>query len=745
MQETEYQVVCGTVQQIVFQNEENSYTVCRLISYSGEEITATGYIPSLGLGEELTLGGKWVNHPSYGEQFVIETFERRLPETAKGIIDYLSSGIIKGIGSKIAVKIVEHFGEKTFDILQNEPNRLSEIKGITKQKAKKIGQQFIEMSEMRILMDFLIENKLPASLTARLYKVYGIDAMEALEENPYILCNEYYEVDFSTADLLAINIGVSKLSEERIKAGIIYIITFNLSNGHTFIPLEKLVEACCQLLSDTDVEVLDENILSALKNLELNNVIIREKIVNRDAIYLKQIHDTEDFLADVFKNLAKREYKYDFEIDDLLESITEGSSLKYAPSQKKAIIQAVKYGVSILTGGPGTGKTTTVRGMISIFETLGLDVVLAAPTGRAAKRLSELCEMEAKTIHRLLEAGYNNSGKLAFQRDFTNPIECDVIILDEVSMIDISLMKSLISAMPSDARLVIVGDADQLPPVGPGNVLRDIILSEKIPVIQLTQIFRQSQKSHIVMNAHAINKGEMPVQSDKDGDFFMMRRTDVSSIIKTITELCKKRLPEYYGFQTAQIQVISPSKRSGAGTALLNTALQEILNPKSQQKNEKRFGDVVFREGDRVMQIRNNYDIIWEKAENNEQGMGMFNGDVGEILNIFPSQECLTVQFDEKIATYTFDMLNELELAYAITVHKAQGSEFDAVIFAVSKGMSKKLLTRNLLYTAITRAKKLLVIVGDNEIVQTMVNSNNKGKRYSALRARMIVKSNDME
>ncbi|MDR3767273.1 MAG: ATP-dependent RecD-like DNA helicase [Butyricicoccus sp.] len=735
----EYQMVCGTVSQIVFQNEENGYAVLRLIAPDGEEITATGYIPGLGLGEELTLGGRWTTHPSYGEQFTAESFERRLPVSVRGIADYLGSGLIKGIGPRLAVKIAEKFGEDTFDILQNDPAQLTEIRGITTKKAQDIGRQFTEMSEMRLLMDFLTENGLPVWLTPRLYKRLGVAAMDALTENPYLLCDEYYEIDFGLADALALNLGLPRLSEERADAGILYTMTFNLNNGHTFIPVEKLVGAACTLLSDDDVVFDETRAMESIERLTARGQVVREVIAGRDAVYLRQMYEAEDFLAGCLKQLAAQTYTYDFDLDELLDALEQDADVAYAPLQKKAIATAAKCGVSILTGGPGTGKTTAVRGMLRVFEALGLETVLAAPTGRAAKRLSELCGMEAKTIHRLLEAGYGPGGKLAFQRCLTNPLECSVVVLDEVSMVDISLMQALLAAMPTGARLVLVGDADQLPPVGPGNFLRDLITSGCVPVMQLTEIFRQAQKSDIVMNAHAINEGKMPVPSGKDGDFFLMKKADPAAVLQTVTELCRDRLPRYYGLSPSQIQVLTPSRRQGAGTAQLNRRLQEALNPATPEKNEKRFGDTIFREGDRVMQIRNNYDIIWERVDTHEQGTGMFNGDVGEILQIFPGQECLIVKFDDKLATYTFDMLDELELAYAMTVHKAQGSEFEAVIVALSAGVPRRLLTRNILYTAITRAKKLLVIVGAQETLETMVKTNTRGRRYSALKARMLM------
>lgn len=736
-EEQEYQMVCGTVSQIVFQNEENGYAVLRLVAQDGEEITATGYIPGLGLGEELTLGGHWTTHPSYGEQFTAETFERRLPVSARGIADYLGSGLIKGVGPKLAVKIAEKFGEDTFDVLQNDPGQLTAIRGITPQKARAIGKQFTEMSEMRLLMDFLLENGLPVWLTPRLYKRLGVAAMDALTENPYLLCDEYYEIDFGLADGLALSLGLPRLSEERADAGVLYTMTFNLNNGHTFIPVEKLVAAACQLLSDADT-VFDETLaMQSIERLAARGQVVREQIAGRDAVYLRQMYEAEDFLAGCLKQLAGQQYTYDFDLDELLLTLEQDADVAYAPSQKEAIAKAAKCGVSILTGGPGTGKTTAVRGMLRVFEALGLEVVLAAPTGRAAKRLSELCGMEAKTIHRLLEAGYGAGGRLTFQRCLTNPLECDVVVLDEVSMVDISLMQALLAAMPYGARLVLVGDADQLPPVGPGNFLRDLILSGRVPVTQLTEIFRQAQESDIVMNAHAINEGKMPRPSGKDGDFFIMKKADPAVVLQTVTELCRDRLPRYYGLNPSQIQVLTPSRRAGAGTAQLNRRLQEALNPETPDKQEKRFGDTMFREGDRVMQVRNNYDIVWERTDGSEQGTGMFNGDVGEIVQIFPGQECLLVKFDDKIATYTFDMLDELELAYAMTVHKAQGSEFEAVVVALSAGVPRRLLSRNILYTAITRAKRLLVIVGAQETLETMVKTNTKGRRYSALRARM--------
>ena len=737
MEEREYLLIRGTVEQIVFYNQENGYAVLRLASEDGAEVTATGTFPNIGLGEEVVLTGFWVTHPSYGEQFAAEGFERRLPSSVRGIAEYLGSGLLRGVGPRLAARIAEKFGEDTFDVLATEPERLTAIRGITEKKAREIGRQFVEQSEMRLLMDFLSEHRLPVSLTPLLYKRLHESAIDALCENPYLLCDPYYDVDFKLADGLAMELGLSMLSDERADAGVLYTLAFNLDNGHTFIPVEKLTYAVCTLLSDEDVVFDEDRALASIDRLAERGRLVREYIAGRDAVYLRGMHDAETYLAEMLGRMAERNYQYDFDVDELLAALMDSSEFPYSDKQRQAISCAARNGLVILTGGPGTGKTTTVRGILQVFEALGLNTLLAAPTGRAAKRLSELTGMEAKTIHRLLEAGFAAGGHTAFARNLTNPLECDAVILDEVSMVDITLMQALIEALPYGARLVLVGGADQLPPVGPGNFLRDVIGSHRVPTIQLTEIFRQAQQSDIVMNAHAVNAGQMPVPSRADGDFFWLKRTDPGTVIETVAQLCATRLPNHYGFSPSQIQVLSPAKRQGSGTVALNRRLQEALNPPAKTKLEKRFGDWVFREGDRVMQVRNNYDIVWERGEDGEQGMGMFNGDVGEILRIFPQQECMTIRFDDRVATYTYDMLGELELAYAVTVHKSQGSEFDAVVLALSDGLPRRLLTRSILYTAITRAKQLLVIVGSQDTVTYMVGNNQLGRRYSALKVRM--------
>lgn len=745
MEEQELLQLCGTVEAIIYRNDDNGYAVLRMETDDGGDVIAVGCLPQICQGEEVTLVGQWTTHPSYGEQFKTEYFERRLPATVKGIAEYLSSGIIKGIGRKLARRIAEEFGEETFDVLAKQPERLSTIRGITPSKAEEIQEQFLRQNSMRRLMEFLMEHNLPIELAGRLYRRYREDAIDRIEENPYRLCDEEFGVDFKLADDLALSRGLPYSGAERISAGLRYTLQFNLDNGHTFIPKEKLLAAACNLLQDEDGVPLEAELAeSGLSQMLEHSQLVSEHICRRDAVYLCPIHSAECYIADYLTGLSQTQYDYEFDLGEMLDALEEGGAIRYAPMQRTAIEYAAKYGLVVLTGGPGTGKTTTVRGMLEFFDAVGLEVVLAAPTGRAAKRLSELCGREAKTIHRLLEAGCRGAeGRTTFARGRDNPIDGDVVILDEVSMIDITLMEALLEALPPKTRLILVGDADQLPPVGPGNFLRDIIGSGCIKTVELDEIFRQAQRSAIVRNAHAINHGEMPEPGGRDGDFFVMRKSSPQDVMTTVTELCRARLPQYYGFKPSQIQVLTPARRQAGGTQQLNRMLQEALNPPAEHKAEKRHGDTIFRIGDKVMQVRNNYDIVWEKDD--EVGSGMFNGDVGEVLSISKDSETMLVRFDDRTAHYTFDMLNELELAYAMTVHKSQGSEFEAVVLALPHGVSRRLQTRNILYTAITRAKQLLVIVGAPDVVQTMVNTNTKNRRYSALRARLIRNRRELE
>jgi exodeoxyribonuclease V alpha subunit len=741
MEEKKWICISGVTEAVVYRNDANGYAVLKVATESDETIIATGCLPEIAPGELITLYGEWTVHPAYGEQFSVDSFERMLPESEEGMQAYLASGVIRGVGRKLAEKIVKRFGTETFAVLDREPHRLTEIRGITEKKAENIHQQFLRHTEIRYLIDYLTEHKLPISLSARIYSRFGSNSVEMLENNPYLLCEPEFDVDFALVDEVAEELGFSMRSEERLCAGILYVLKFNLQNGHTFIPERKLLAAAHNLLQREDVE-LGNTVEEAFQHLLAEDRLIREAICGEDAVYLKNLFGAEQYLADYLQKLSQREYHFDFDIDELIEELEKDNELSYAPLQRQAIRLAATHGVAILTGGPGTGKTTTVKGIIEVMEAMGLEVVLAAPTGRAAKRLSDLCGREAKTIHRLLEAGYAPGEKsLVFKRNASNPLDGDVIIIDEVSMVDILVMQSLFQALRPDTRIILVGDADQLPPVGPGNFLRDLAGSGRIPIITLNEIFRQASQSAIVLNAHRVNHGEMPTAAGKDGDFFIIhcrekdRQRAVDKISKTVVELSQTRLSSYYGLTSSQIQVLSPARKQGAGTMRLNQMLQEALNPPEPDKPEKRFGDTIFRKGDRVMQVRNNYDIMWYKGE--EVGTGLFNGDVGEILEVSLEGQSLTINFDDRIAEYSFDALSELELAYAMTVHKAQGSEFDAVVMAVSPGMSKRLLSRNILYTAITRAKKLMVLVGPDEIIAYMVQNNTKNKRYSALRARL--------
>lgn len=735
MDQNELTVLEGVVHTVVYQNADNGYAVVHVQQADGEEITCTGYIPQISPGEELTLYGAFVTHPAYGLQFQADFMERRLPETVKGIADYLSSGIVKGIGPKLAERIAERFGTETFDVLSFQAERLTEIRGITAKKAEKLSAQFIRVTEIRTLIDFFSDHRLPLFLVPKLYQRYGIQGIPVVKENPYLLCAPEFGVDFRQADEFAGNIGVSRFSPQRIGAGLVYVLRHNLNNGHTFIPQEKLLTAAESLLKEDDEDEFFEKLFAELERLTQEGILVCQDICGVRAVYLEEIYETEAFLAQYLSARAQKEYSFAFPLEELIDSVVE---TRYSARQKEAVQEALRYGLMVLTGGPGTGKSTTVRGMIAAFEALGLEVTLTAPTGKAAKRLAELCGKEAKTMHRLLEAGYVRGAEtMAFQRNAKTPLETDVVIVDEISMVDVVLIRALISALRPETRLILVGDADQLPPVGPGNFLRDVIASGKIPTVCLTEIFRQAQTSGIVMNAHGVNHGEMPRPSGRDGDFFILHKSKPEDVIATVTQLCACRLPEYYRLRPAQIQVLSPAKQQGAGTAALNRALQRALNPPGEERPEKQFGETIFRQGDRVMQVKNNYDLMWY-TEDGEAGAGIFNGDTGEILDVDLADGILRIQFDEKITEYPFELLTELELAYAMTVHKSQGSEFDAVVLALSDGMPRRLLTRNILYTAITRAKNLLVIVGPERAIAYMVGTNLRNKRYSALKTRLL-------
>ena len=626
MDEREYVLIRGTVEQIVFYNEENGYAVLRLASDNGAEVTATGTFPNIGLGEEVTLTGFWVTHPSYGEQFATEQFERRLPSTVRGIAEYLGSGLLRGVGPKLAARIAERFGEDTFDVLSSEPERLTAIRGITEKKAREIGRQFVEQSEMRLLMDFLSEHRLPVALTPLLYKRLHESAIDALCENPYLLCDPYYDVDFKLADGLAMELGLSMLSDERADAGVLYTLIFNLDNGHTFIPVEKLTHVVCTLLSDDDVVFDEERALASIDRLAASGKLVREHIAGRDAVYLRGMHDAETYLADMLGKMAERNYEYDFDVDELLGALLEGGEFPYSEKQKQAISCAARNGLVILTGGPGTGKTTTVRGILQVFEALGLNTLLAAPTGRAAKRMSELTGQEAKTIHRMLQVDWDENDNPVFQRNERNPLECDALVIDELSMVDAYVFESVLRALPVGCRLILVGDSDQLPSVGAGNVIGDLIAAGVFPTVQRREIFRQSMESLIVTNAHRIVNGEMPVLDVRNNDFFFMPVNDAHAVAELILSLAVTRLPKSYGYSpVTDIQVLCPGRKGELGTVELNKRLRERINPQAKDKPQVSAYGAVFRLGDKVMQVKNNYDRPWSRPDGTT-GEGVFNG-----------------------------------------------------------------------------------------------------------------------
>ena len=607
----------------------------------------------------------------------------------------------------------------------------SKIRGITPKRARQIGDAFRQQMGMRRLIEFLGAHQLPLELAVSLRRNYGDVALEVLKANPYLLVGEEFGVEFSLADALALSLGVGPEDPQRLEAGLIFEMSHNnQNNGHTFLPHRKLVEATSTLL-----QVSGELVEECLEGLIQRGELEQEAVAGQDGVYLPALYEAEHFIAQRIGEMSQAELLPPQDLDRLLDRIQSRQRLTYAPQQRKAVELAARRQVMLLTGGPGTGKTTCLRGVLALFETMGLETALAAPTGRAAKRLGELCGTEASTIHRLLETGFDpQTGRLVFTHNAYDPLKADAVIVDETSMVDVPLMAALLDALTGDCRLVLVGDPDQLPSVGPGNLFGDLIRSQVVPTVRLTEIFRQAAQSAIVRNAHLVNRGEVPNLRKNDNDFFFLSRRDPRSAVDTIVDLCRRRLPERLGIPTDQIQVLSPTRRRGTGTGALNQALQAALNPPLEGKGERRFGDWVFRAGDRVMQVRNNYDILWREEGGARSGMGMFNGDIGVIRSI--QGEVITVDFDGKVVEYSPDMLGELEPAFAVTVHKAQGSEYRAVILAALEG-APMLMTRGVLYTAITRAKELFIVVGDDQTVARMVANDRQTRRYSGLRARL--------
>ena len=732
MAEQELEIIQGAISAVVYQNYENGYAVLRLNVGGGQTVTVVGTIPLPAVGEKLMVTGKWSNHSSYGRQFEAEFLERLMPQTTIEILNYLSSRVIKGIGPRMAARIVEHFGDQTLAVMEREPERLAEVTGISREKARSIGEEFRLQVGMRQIMEFFALHHLPAELAVRTYKRYGDSTMELLYDDPYLLMDEELEASFGAVDQFAIALGVAGDDPRRVEAGVQFELNYNLTGGHSFLPEDKLTAATAKLLS-----VEEDTVKQAVERLLGVDRLNREQLAGITVIYLPQLYEAETESTRRLLEFAGNTFPEPKNLNKLIASVAKDSGIDYSPQQLEAIREAATSGLLLITGGPGTGKTTILNGILELLGRMQLRTLLAAPTGRAAKRLSEVTGEDASTIHRLLEAGIDPAtGKMFFARDEENPLKCDAVIVDEMSMVDVQLLHSLLQAIPQGKRLILVGDPDQLPPVGPGFPFGDMLRSGVLPSVRLTEIFRQAQKSLIVMNAHRVNQGEMPDLKCVTSDFFFMRRNNEESVCSLVRDLCATRLPQNMGIPSDQIQVLSPTRKGAVGTVNLNRLLQAALNPPGPDKKERTFGDYLFREGDRVMQIRNNYDILWKKTDASMVGAGIFNGDVGIIQSIDTGTETLSVLFDDKVAEYDFTQLNELEPAYAMTVHKSQGSEYRAVVLTVWNG-SPYLLSRSILYTAITRARELLVIVGKEETVGIMVENAKKNRRYSGLKLRL--------
>lgn len=722
----------GIISSVIYLNDENGYAVVRMETDSGEMVTAVGCLPYIAPGEMISAEGSWVTHAQHGRQFKIEQSNRLLPTSADGIYEYLAGSTVKGIGPATAALIVDRFKEKSLDILEMHPEKLAEIKGISLTKAKDLSASFKKQAGVRRLTEFLCAYGIKPLVALKLYRAYGSAALETVHENPYIISASHIGASFSEADNLALELGIEGDSINRISAAVLFELQHNSGNGHCFIPRDKLIAATSQLIS-----VPADLVSDAIDSLSENGGLVCDKVANLNVCYLTELYEAETYTAERLKSMVGLKTKSSANIERLITKLESLYDISYAPLQKQSIELALNNRILVITGGPGTGKTTILKGILSLYDELELETLLAAPTGRAAKRMSELTGREASTIHRLLGAKMAEDGEtVVFSKHEGDPLNCDALVLDECSMVDITLMSSLLKALKPGCRLVLVGDADQLPSVGPGNVFSDIIRSQTVPTVRLTEIFRQKGDSRIVRNAHMINRGEHPDFEANTGDFFRLRRLKGGTAVETIVELCTRRLPENMKIPSASIQVLSPTRKGETGTVNLNKRLQAALNPPSESKKEKLFGEAVFRVGDRVIQTKNNYDTIW-KTKDGVSGAGVYNGDIGTIAQIDPITETLTVDFEDKLATYSFDMLNELEHAWALTVHKSQGSEYRAVVLALS-GDVQMLLTRGVLYTAVTRAKELLIMVGDDNIAHRMIDNNKQSRRYSALRLRLI-------
>lgn len=723
--------LAGYVEHIIYRNADNGYTVLNLVS-GEEEITCVGIFSAIAEGENIEASGDYTDHPTYGKQFKVESFEEKAPEDEEAIERYLGSGAIRGIGLALAARIVRRFKADTFRIIEEEPERLAEVKGISERKAMEIADQVNEKRDLRQAMIFLQQYGITMNLAVKVYQQYGQEVYGIIRENPYRLADDIEGVGFRTADEIAVRVGIRMDSDFRIRSGILYVLLRASTEGHTYLPEEELTRRTGQLL-----EVGEEQIEKQYMDLAIERKIIMKQGENQTQIYAASFYYMEANTATMLKQLNVSYEVPDLEIEERVRRIEKQTGMELDEHQMTAVKEAVRNGLLIITGGPGTGKTTTINTIIKYFEMEGLDIFLAAPTGRAAKRMSETTGFEARTIHRMLELNGGVDGAAGFERNEQNPLETDVVIIDEMSMVDISLMHALLKAVAVGTRLILVGDVNQLPSVGPGSVLRDIIRSHECNVVMLTKIFRQASTSDIIVNAHKINQGEEVTLDNKSMDFFFLKRYDADVIISVVLQLIKQKLPKFVDATPYDIQVLTPMRKGLLGVERLNGILQRYLNPPSPQKREKEHGDILFREGDKIMQTRNNYQLEWEIRTKYglsvDKGTGVFNGDMGIVREINDFAETMTVEFDEgRMVEYPYKLLDELELAYAITIHKSQGSEYPAVVIPLLSGPSM-LMNRNLLYTAVTRARKCVTLVGNEVTFAQMVQNTSQQKRYSGL------------
>ena len=727
----EFEVLSCTVESVIYSREESGFYVLAVRDTDGEKQTVRGTIPYPWPGETLTAYGHWGEHPNYGRQFTAENADRGLPEDRHSLFLFLSSDCVKGIGPIMAGQIVEKFGNEALRVIEEQPERLAQIRGIGLGKARKISEEYRRQAELKRLVLFLNSCGIPAEYATRFYGFFGENAFDLLKENPYLLTADGIGAPFHAADSLAAELGIGDADPNRIRAGIRFVLQHNETNGHCFIPYEKLRSAAAEQLK------LDPEDLSApMREMMDEGLLIREQIAGQDACWLPDMHRAECLTAERIAELVRTPVPPVPNLEKLVEACEREQGIRYAPEQREILRCAAESRILAVTGGPGTGKTTSLRGVLSLYRHMGLETLLAAPTGRAAKRMNELTGAEAATIHRLLGARMSETGTgVVFSKNREDPLDCDAVIVDECSMVDIRLMAALLEALPARARLILVGDMDQLPSVGPGNVFSCILRSEVVPSVRLTAIFRQQEDSRIVRNAHMINHGQIPDFSENAGDCFRLRRLQAQTAAETVVELCAVRLPRKLNIPPEEIQVLSPTRKGTCGTAELNRQLQAVLNPPAPDKAEKPFGDVVFRVGDRVIQTRNDYDIFW-KSDDGRSGLGIYNGEMGILSEINSEEKRLTVDFDGRKAGYAFESLRDLEHAWALTVHKAQGCEYRAVILALNDS-PRRLLTRTVLYTAVTRARELLILVGSDQTLVRMIENDKTANRYNALRIRI--------